>query len=239
MRLHRFFIEERIGDKKEITLIDDNLLHQWRTVFRMKPGDLLILLDNTGFEFLSRITNMTRKDVTLFVEEKTENKTRPKREVFLFQSLIKKNNFEWLLEKATEIGVSHIRPVIGDRSEKKGINFATNFDREKNRAKKIITEACEQSGRGKLPALYEPMDLEEAICCYSFPIIAFHPLGRPFDAAEFEKEKTIGVLIGPEGGWSVRECEFFNEKKVRIISLGSATLRSETAALAASSLLLL
>jgi len=231
MRLHNFFIEQKIGDQKEITIDDSSLLNQWRHVFRLNTGASVVLLDNSGFEYLAQFTELTYLKAVFAILEKRKNKFLPKKEIFLFQALIKPDKFEWILEKGTELGVSHFRPVITHRAMAKKLNLA--------RARKIITESAEQSGRGTLPALYEPMKLEELLSTYQFPYVAFDPSGKPWTHKDFETTNALGVLIGPEGGWSEQELKLLRDKNIPIISLGTQILRAETAAIAVTSLLLL
>lgn len=212
-------------------MIDDkDLIHQWGKVFRLKAGDCVIIFDGSGFDYVSEIALLSKGGVALKVVEKIQNKNIPKKEIHLFQSVIKKDNFEWVIEKGTELGVSHFHPIVSERSEKKNINF--------ERARKIIKEASEQSGRGSLPILGELTGLEESLN-NDFPCIVFHPMGDKFDRSNFEKEKVVGIFIGTEGGWSERELDIFKEKGVKVVSLGSQILRAETAAVAVSSLFLL
>src|SRR3989344_7176032 len=231
MRLHNFFIQQKIGDQTEITINDSDLLNEWRHVLRFNTGSSIVLLDNSGFEYLTQFIELNFRKATFSVLEKRKNKFLPKKEIFLFQSLIKSDRFEWILEKGTELGISHFRPIITHRSVAKKINIA--------RPRKIVRESAEQSGRGILPALYEPMSFEEILSVYKFPYIVFDPSGKPWTQKDFETTKALGVLIGPEGGWSEQELQLLRDKKIPIISLGIQILRAETAAIAVSSLLLL
>ena len=231
MRLHNFFIDEKIGDSSTFAVTDSALLNQWRNVFRLNTGSLVILLDNSGFEYTAQFTTLTYLKAEFVITEKRKNKFVPKKEIFLFQALIKTDKFEWILEKGTELGVSHFRPVLAQRSVAKKLNVA--------RARKIVRESAEQSGRGILPALYEPMKFEEVLSVYKFPYVAFDPTGKPWTHQDFEMTTALGVLIGPEGGWSEAELALLRDKKIPLISLGTQILRAETAAIAVSSLLLL
>ncbi|MCC2631006.1 MAG: hypothetical protein K0S38_815 [Candidatus Paceibacter sp.] len=231
MRLHRFFIEEHLRNKKEVTIFDENQIHQWKDVFRLRAGDKIILLDNTGFEYLAEVELLAKGKAELKILDQSVATNIPKKEVWLFASLIKKDNFEWILEKGTELGVSHVVPIISDRTEKKDINM--------ERAQKIVREASEQSGRGKLPEIDEPIDIEKAINSAHIPLIAFHISGEKFVADFHNAKQTIGILVGPEGGWSDREISLFKEKDIPVYSLGEQVLRAETAAIVIPALLLL
>ena len=230
MRLHRFFIEQGITESGEITITDNDLIHQWGKVFRLKEGERVILFDGTGFDYVSEIVLLDKNRGVLKVIEKKLNENIPKKEIHLFQSIIKKDKFEWGLEKGTELGVSYFHPIISERSEKKNINF--------ERVRKIIKEASEQSGRRSLPSISELASLEDTLN-NDFVSVAFHPTGEKFDKNDFEKDRILGIFIGPEGGWSGRELELFKEKEVKILSIGKQILRAETAAIAVSSLFLL
>ncbi|HEY4498943.1 MAG TPA: RsmE family RNA methyltransferase [Candidatus Paceibacterota bacterium] len=233
MRLHNFFLEQKLKNvaSGEILVADPEKIHQWLRVFRFGPGDRIVLLDDSGFEFESEFVAISPGGATLRILEARENMKMPLQEVFLFQSLIKNDKFEWILQKATELGVSRVMPILADRSEKKNLNLA--------RCKKIVTEAAEQCGRGRLPKFYEVMKLEESFDQYDAKAVVFHPDAPRFDKRDFLNDKRLAVFIGPEGGWSDRELSLFKEKSVSIYSFSSLVLRSETAAIAISSLILL
>ena len=248
MKLHRFYNDIPIGDKENITISSVLISNQMRNVLRIKTGDKVCIFDNSGFDFMAVVDKYEKDTVYLRISEKKVNNVRAKRETYLFCSILKKNNFEWVVEKATELGVSHIVPIISNRSEKKGLN--------KERLQKIIIESGEQSGRGILPRLYEIIDLEKSITDYSkIKLIAWDPRAVKFSIKDLSEIKdrsgnnlsndssnglsnviethdVIGVYIGPEGGWTEEEIELFNKNNVSIYSLGPQILRAETAVVA-------
>ncbi|MES2436470.1 MAG: RsmE family RNA methyltransferase [Patescibacteria group bacterium] len=247
MKLQRFFIEEQLRNKKDITLYDDDLIHQLKDVFRLRVGDQIMLLDNSGFEYLAEVVLLARGKGEIKIIDQSAAINVPKEEVWLFASLIKKDNYEWILEKCTELGVSHFVPIVSDRTEKKDLNS--------ERAQKIIKEASEQSERGVMPVLYDVHTLEQTLEKYAgtFPIYAFH-IGQEFPKFNYSEiknkhadrnaslklpEEPIGIFVGPEGGWTEKEVELFKQHSVQIYSLGNQVLRAETAAIAISSLVLL
>ncbi len=232
MKLHRFFVEERIAPDIRLAIKEAKLLHQWRNVLRLKIGSEVILFDGFGMDHRCELATLSSKEAVCMVRESSKNDIAQKQKLCLFVSLLKKDRFEWLLEKVTELGVMFIRPIVADRSEVKQFNLL--------RAKDIVKEAAEQSGRGSLPALYEPMELQNVFKEYQFfKSMAFDPHGEPFRKGVSHREEKIGVFIGPEGGWSARELELFQQKKIPVYSLGLSTLRAETAAVAVTALLLL
>lgn len=223
MRLHRFYIPEKIGDKSTIVVSRADLVNQWRNVFRFDLGQKVILFDNSGYDFISKIDEYGKDTATLSITEIVENTVLPIRETYLFASLVKKDNFEWIAQKATELGVSHIIPISSERSEKKDLNS--------DRIQKIIIEAAEQSGRGTLPILYEIMDLASALENYAHvKSVAWDPTATKFVSRDVVD--TIGAYIGPEGGWSQQEIDLFKKHSVHLRSLGPQILRSETAVVA-------
>src|SRR3989338_5781535 len=163
MRLHRFYIEKKLvslqspyldGRQLMVRVDDEGLLHQMRDVFRLTKGDEGIFFDGEGMDITFRIEMLSKKE-GIFVKEKEERSaghgnTRHS-SITLLMALIKKDNFELVLQKCTELGVSRFVPILAERSEKK------NLDME--RAKRIIKEASEQCGRGDIPGLREVMSL--------------------------------------------------------------------------------
>ncbi|MFA6552499.1 MAG: 16S rRNA (uracil(1498)-N(3))-methyltransferase [Candidatus Paceibacterota bacterium] len=241
MRLHNFFIDQKLGEVglvprslsevgETVVIKDSALVGQWRNVLRLQIGARVVLLDNSGFEFVSMITDFQNGEATVQILEKIENQNIPENEIYLFPSLIKKDNLEWVIEKGTELGVSFFQPIITERSEKKSFNLA--------RAKKIIKEASEQSGRGIMPGIGELQKMEDAFSNYEMTWIAFHPDGEEFHKELFDHVKRVGILIGPEGGFSDPELEFFRKSKIKIFSMGKQTLRAETASIIAAAMFL-
>jgi 16S rRNA (uracil1498-N3)-methyltransferase len=237
MRLHRFYIKEAVGDQTEVSIPDHNLIHQLKNVFRFNVGTQVVLFDNSGFEYLAMITFLQYHQVTFQILEAKNKRKKSDKQIFLFASLIKKDNFEWIIEKATELGIAGIMPVISERSEKKSLNM--------ERGTKILTEASEQSGRVTLPILQNPQNLEDVIRGVieenDMNLFVIHPEGKLFKGLDFgnSKSKAIGVFVGPEGGWSDRELKMFKDAKIPIYNIGSQILRAETAAIAVTSLLML
>jgi 16S rRNA (uracil1498-N3)-methyltransferase len=230
MRLHRFFADQPLPAGREAMIVNPGILHQWKRVFRLGKGDSIILFNGNGMEYISRIVSLGKNEGIVYVAEERPVAFAPRRELWLFAALVKKDNFEWILQKGTELGVSHFVPLLTDRSEKKDFNS--------ERLKKILIEAAEQSGRATIPELHALIAPERAIEQHLMPSIIFHLEGGAFVRENWDYPQ-LGAYLGPEGGWSDRELEFFRAKKLPIVSLGSQTLRAETAAIAVSSLLLL
>lgn len=230
MRLHRFYVKEKIVAKSDLLIKSDNLSNQIGHVFRLKKGDGVILFDGSGNDYECAIEDLRRDSVALKVSEGNPSRFMSNQRVFLYQSIIKKDKFEWIVEKATELGVTDIVPVLADRSEKKSLN--------EDRLRKICIEASEQSGRGDVPIVHPILSTKAALAESVGEKIVFHLEGQQFtpsSAPLADAIAEISIFIGPEGGWSPAEIEMFHSLKIPIYSFGKQVLRSETATIVAIS----
>lgn len=227
MKLHRFYV----GDSVELThktwLHDERLLHQWRRVLRFELGREVVLFDGKGTDRLYRITKLDKDEAGLELVTELEPKL-PKREIYLLWSLLKKDKNDWVLQKCTELGVSHFVPLISDRSEK------TGFDTE--RAERIVMEAAEQCGRSDIPVVRESIGVQAALEQLSAKAELYICERDTADEATSGGDDPIGIFIGPEGGWSDHEKRLFADSQVRHMSLHDFTLRAETACVTAVSM---
>lgn len=231
MRFHRFFIDPEAIKGSEIILEDKNLINQIRKVLRMKIGDGVLFLDNSGKEYNSAIKQLDDSAVKSEVIEVLENKNEPELKITLCQSLCKKDKFEWVLEKGTEIGISAFAPIITERTEKLGLNM--------ERAEKILREAAEQSERGIIPKLSDIQNFENAIKNADGEKIILDRSGKNIKTLDFPLSTLrLNIFVGPEGGFTEQELKTAKEKGAKIISLGSRVLRTETAGLVAAAILL-
>lgn len=221
MKIHRFFTPEHIQAHSTFRSEDGDFIHQLKDVFRMKRGEKVVLFDGTGYEYEATIELLTKKEAMFLVGEGIEKEDKGSG-AHLFLSIIKKDNFELAIEKATELGVTTITPVIAERSQYKSIR--------QDRLQKIIKEAAEQCGRVTLPNITPELSLEETL--EQYPDITVLDI----DGQEGEIG-TKNILVGPEGGWSDKERALFEERSVAIKSLPFNTLRAETAVIAAIALL--
>lgn len=231
MRLNRFYIDKNEGScgDQSIVVSDSALLHQIKKVLRLKVGDHVSLFHETVGEHEYQVSDIGRKTV-LFTHVKpiSTQDTVKSGEVRLFVSVIKKERFEWLVEKATELGVSEIIPIISERTTNKNISI--------DRLKKISIEATEQSGQIKPVKISNPIKLQNL----NFGEIK-SPAVFDFDGEdlkgipeEVKKDFPINIFIGPEGGWGEIDKKIFQENNFKILKINSPTLRAETAAIVAS-----
>ena len=213
--------------------MDGPQAHYLAKVMRVSEGDAVMLCDDVTGEWVSRVTGVGKREVTLALE----TNTRPREEVpdfVLCAALLKKPNFDLVLEKATELGVMRIQPVITRRCVADKLN--------PERARTIVTEAAEQCARTALPELAEPAKLDSLLRGWSQDRALFfadETGGMPAARAFAAHSGPAGLLIGPEGGFDDAEREAVRAlPHACAISLGPRILRGETAAIAATALLI-
>lgn len=233
MRLHRFITPSDLSGS-EVEIADLEIVHQIRKVLRLKTGDKFILADGNLNEALVEIKELDKNLLQAKILEKYRNENEPANKTVLYLAILKRENFELAVQKAVEVGIEEIVPVITERTVKTGLNL--------DRLKKIIKEAAEQSGRGIAPNLHEPIKFEETIENGNKINVIFHAtLTSPSASLPplLNKERglggeVVGLFIGPEGGFTEKEIELAKQNNFQVPSLGKLTLRAETAAIVAS-----
>jgi 16S rRNA (uracil1498-N3)-methyltransferase len=227
LKLHRFFAnDENLKDKLEIT--DKNLVWQWNKVLRFQTGQNLVLFNQAMEEAAYSVTNISKSSA--FLQKLYDVKPKiPERQLYLFWSLLKRDNNELVLQKCTELGITHFIPLITERTIKKDFNF--------ERAEKIVVEASEQCGRTDIPSISQPVKLENAIADYARKIELLIA-DQAGELAASNYKLPSGVMIGPEGGWTKTEQELFIKNKLKKLNVSQLTLRAETAAIVAVAKLL-
>ena len=236
--MNRFFLNQ-ILDNEIIMIKDRAMVHQMRDVLKLRKGEKAVFFNANpeclGFDFIAELKNIEGVghggQAVFMFREKLENIREPSKKLILYQSLIKKDKFEWVVQKCTELGVSEFVPIISERSEKKDLNM--------ERLAIIAKEAAEQSGRGRLPKLQKLLKLQEALESIKNNAVVFDASGSAFSTSQLTDLSTCNLFIGPEGGWTSSELELFKSKNIPIISIGNMTLRAETAAIAVASILLI
>lgn len=244
---HRFFTTHSLATN-DISLTDESQVHQLTRVLRMGVGDTFILNEGTGEDVEVEIVDSGTPGKkyggsTSVVQLKVlarHSAWVPKIAVHVLLATIRKERFEWALEKCTELGVSKISPLTTDRAERGSV--------PRSRAERILKESAEQCGRGTIPEYGDVEDLGNAISTAVKSgkiVIACVHSGQPFSEIVASKLLTANhspltscsILIGPEGGWTPRELELFKKHTIVEVSLGPTNLRAETAAITACALI--
>jgi 16S rRNA (uracil1498-N3)-methyltransferase len=224
MRLHRFIGEYDLA-QKEVKITDLDIINQIKNVLRLSLGDKIILSNGKGEEAETIIKNISKDEILCKIESKLALK-EPNKKVNLYLAILKKENFEYAVQKAVETGVATITPIITERTVKTGLNIS--------RLEKIIKEASEQSGRSLVPTLFPIVDFKQALIDgnKSDEKIIFHLENKNYTPDE--NATNASIFVGPEGGFTDQEIEFAKVEGYTVASLGHLTLRGETAAIIAT-----
>lgn len=232
---HRFYLPQKLD--KEILIIKDRaLVHQITRVLKLHKGEVVIFFNTNqeelGTDVIAELKNIQAGSAMFLVRDRVENMRESKKKLTLYISLIKKEKFEWVLQKGTEIGVTEFVPVLAMRSEKKNINI--------ERCEDILKEAAEQSGRAIIPKLHQITLLEKALekARLSGNKNYFADIKERDNLIRGAGDRAIGIFIGPEGGWDEKELFGATKNNCEMVSLGRLILRAETAAITGSFMLL-
>ena len=242
MTLPFFYIADYDVDQKEITLDEDTSRHVIQ-VLRMKKGEKLNLTDGKGNLFTAEIFDEHKKHCTVHIIDSRLSKgvlgdtPDNSRKITVAISLLKNSSrFEWFLEKATEIGINEIVPLICERTEKQKFR--------EDRMKNILVSAMLQSQQCWLPVLHKPIDYElifrqEEIIHASQKFIAHCIQDQKRNLADLVNESLPSqiILVGPEGDFTAREVQLAIHNHFDAVSLGDTRLRAETAGVVAATIL--
>jgi 16S rRNA (uracil1498-N3)-methyltransferase len=261
---YRFFVEGSAIHGRDLLIEDGELAHQIGTVLRLRPGERVVVLDNSGWQYVVALDAIERGRVTGAVERKELAGGEPRTKITLYAALMRPERFEWVLQKGTELGVSAFVPLICERST---IADADGLSEHKqDRWRRIIREAAEQSRRGKLPRL-APAVLLPAACDQAAQrgtaLLLWEGAGVPSLRHVLQKQAdkaterpadrqapilpatlsashpfSVALFSGPEGGFSPSEFENAQRYGMIPVTLGPRTLRAETAPLVATSAIL-
>lgn len=221
-------------------------------VLRVKPDDCITVLDGNGYQYECRISSVHKKEVTAEVIEKSRRSAESDLNITLVQGLPKGDKMDFIIQKSTELGVQKIIPVITERSQ-------VRHTKKVERWRKIAFSAAQQSGRNSVPDIAGPITLDEFLSRLIAPevqsLIENIKEGEPDSASriilsEGLKERNLKkilsrmkgargilLLVGPEGGFSAEEVSMAVEKGFTEVSLGPRILRTETAPIAAISII--
>lgn len=233
MALPFFYISEYNASQKNIVLDEDTSKHIVQ-VLRMKVGEQLNLTDGKGNLLTCEITDDHKKHCTVVVQEVENQKSKTKSITIAISLLKNANRFEWFLEKATEIGVSEIIPLICERTEKEKFR--------QDRLEGIIISAMLQSQQTWLPVLHEPVQFDKWVInsfdnCTKFIAHCIENEKKELANQQIGTSANRLILIGPEGDFTQKEIELALQEQFIPVSLGETRLRTETAGIVAATLL--
>ncbi|MDY6407096.1 MAG: RsmE family RNA methyltransferase [Pseudomonadota bacterium] len=219
----RLFIKDPLNQQATVAL-PENHVHYLLHVMRQKKGDEVSLFNGKDGEWIGTIDVLDKRQGVITVTRQIKHQV-PERQIILCPALIKKENMDLVFQKATELGVSEIFPLLTDRTVVHKLNMA--------RAESIVTEAAEQCERLTIPIIHEPRKLRELwkelpertqVVCLS---------ERGQNAGKIGENTIPALCVGPEGGWTDTEIAEFNRNKAVFWHFGHTILRAETASIVA------
>jgi 16S rRNA (uracil1498-N3)-methyltransferase len=246
--MHRFFVPPSWVQGNQVTLSGPQA-QQIARVLRMRPGDLVIVLDNSGWELETRLVTVDREAVSGEVLHRRLAGGEPRTKISLYQGVLKSKGFEFILQKSTELGVVEFVPIISDRCVVFDLDAV---NKKRRRWEWIIQEASEQCGRGRMPslrpALLFPQACERARQAGGLALIPWEEEGQvglrdvlrhaPPGREQSWPPLTITIFIGPEGGFTPGEIRLAQRYGLVPLTLGPRILRAETAGLIAAAAIL-
>jgi 16S rRNA (uracil1498-N3)-methyltransferase len=237
--MNRFFVSPEAFATEEVEM-DGPLSHRLRSVLRMRKGDTVVLLDGKGYEYEAVLEDVDGPAVHARVLERRRGLSESPVEIALYQSVIKGDRFDWVLEKGTELGVARFVPLIVQRSV---VRPSSGPSARGERWQRIVTEAAEQCGRSVLPIVAPVTEFEDTLASVAglrlLPWEEERALGlrtvlrQEMPSLKATERPVVSLFIGPEGGFTLREVERARSRGVHVVSLGQRILRSETAGIAA------
>ncbi|HIW48479.1 MAG TPA: 16S rRNA (uracil(1498)-N(3))-methyltransferase [Firmicutes bacterium] len=236
----RYFVPSDQISGKTVTLIGDNAHHLF-SVLRVKPGEVIEVCDGAGTDYFCRIVAADRAKVEAEILRIQPSQSEPKTQLTLYQGLPKADKMEWILQKCTELGAVRFVPVITEHT----VVRLTDKDGAKKRERwqKIAQAAAQQAGRGIVPEVAAVQTFRQALaeaegldlCLFAYEKEQEHTLRQEIQGFA---GRRIGCFIGPEGGFSPAEAELARQSGAKPITLGRRILRTETAGMAITAIML-
>jgi len=234
----KFFVPKENIKENELKIVGEDVTHIVK-VLRLNIGDKIECCDGMGFNYISEIFNVGKSEIICNIINKSKSDTEPPIKAILIQGIPKASKMDYIIQKTTELGICEIYPCELKRCVAKIDNV-----KKIERWQKIAKEAAQQSGRGIVPKINNPINLLQAIQILKSADISF----TCYECAEeytlkstltsYKNPKAVAYLIGPEGGFDKCEIEQLENEGIKIITLGKRILRTETAGEAVLSMLM-
>ncbi|TWH76134.1 16S rRNA (uracil1498-N3)-methyltransferase [Azomonas agilis] len=231
MRLSRFFVDFplSLGQHR----LPEAQAHYMARVLRLGVGDWVQLFDGSGQEYRGRLTHLDKKALEVCLDERLEGMPESPLAVHLGQGLSRGERMDWAIQKATELGVTEITPLVTERCEVRLKD--ERADKRLAHWRQIVISACEQCGRSVLPKIHPPMLLEDWLAQVQADLKwVLHPVASALTSEQVPKR--LAMLIGPEGGLSDTDMQAATVQGFQGIRLGPRILRTETAPVVALTL---
>lgn len=230
--MHRFFVTKESINELELHITGDDVQHISK-VLRLRVDEKILVNDSTGLEYLCSITEINKKDVVCTIIETLENKTEAPIRITLFQGLPKSQKMDLIVQKCVELGVVDFWPVVTERVIVKTED--RDISGKIERWNRISEEAAKQSSRGLIPLVHNPITINKAIEMIKAMDLGIIPYENEKNTTlktilkHDSNIKTVGILIGPEGGFEDTEVKLCLDNNILPVTLGPRILRTETA----------
>lgn len=215
----------------QLVELDNTAAHHLTRVLRMRDNEKIVLFNGNGGEFFAHL-QLQGKTVVACLDQFVDRNSESNLDITLLQGISKGERMDICIQKAVELGVNKIIPVICQRTV---VNIkGDRSDKKQHHWQGIIINACEQSGRTKIPDLCEPLKLQDALQLPATGLkLTLSPDANSTLPQLSISEKNISLLIGPEGGLDSREIELARTHGFQAVRMGPRILRTETAAITA------
>ena len=229
MRLSRFFIDMPLS--LGLQQLPEASAHYISRVLRLNVGAAVQLFDGSGTEYRGELAEVGKKQVAVMLRDQLAGLPESKLHIHLGQGLSRGERMDWAIQKATELGVAEITPIVSERCEVRLKD--ERADKRLAHWRQIAISACEQCGRSVLPIIHSPVALRDWLAVEADLKLVLHPVAEPL--ASHAKPQSLAFLIGPEGGLSQSEVEQAAGQGFLPARLGPRVLRTETAPVVALS----
>jgi len=242
--MYRFYVEQNQIGEQVVTITGSDVNHI-KNVLRMRAGEKIIICNGQGKDFCCIIESESDGQVLASIQEVHDTETELEGKLYLFQGIPKKDKMELIIQKAVELGVYEIIPVITQRTVVK-LEDKKKEMKKIERWQSIANSAAKQSNRGIIPTVTETKSFKEAVAFAKTLDCKLIPYENADDItytkeiiASIKFNQSVGIFIGPEGGFEEKEILLATEADVKPITLGRRILRTETAGIAILSVLML
>ncbi len=234
MRIPRIYTNQDLSTQHTIKL-EEKPSHHLSKVLRFKEGAELILFNGQGGEYHGSISSIEKKHTYVELTNFIANDKQSPLSIHLGIAISKGDRMDWVIQKATELGATEITPLFSERTEIK--LKGERLEKKLNHWQHISISACEQCNRNKLATVHSPRNIEAWITdsAADKKFVLHHRTDQKLDSSE--SINSTALLIGPEGGLSQREIQLAQDNEFNALQLGPRVLRTETAPLAAITLL--
>lgn len=241
--MYRFYVSADQLAEKEVFISGGDVNHI-KNVLRLEVGDWIVACDGNGTDYVSRIQSICSDEVVASIEKVQPTGTELPVGITLFQGMPKKDKLELIIQKAVELGACEIVPVMTKRTVVK-LSEEKKINKRLERWQSIAYAAAKQCDRGIIPTVHKPVSYEEALAMadqLDYNVIPYELQTGMEEARKIVdqacKQRSLGIFIGPEGGFEPEEVERAMTRNIHPMTLGKRILRTETAGMALLSILM-